>query len=158
MRRSSLARLVIGIGMFGAAAGLTTFHILQNFPGGQVWLSIVAALSAASSFAVVYWRDWRARSLVLVPRAVVLGVTVVLGAHLLFGFVFYLSVAILGFLRSDPAEISHLGAIAFTQVFAGGASLMNLPMTIPAGIVAALLFEVVDRDRTPLRTETVTPE
>jgi len=138
-------RLLLGVAIFGATAGVTTFFNLESFPAGRLGLSIVAAFSAGLSFAVVYWRDWRARSIALPPRAVVLGVTVVLGAHFLFGLGFYLLVVASTLFGSEPADFPHLFAIGFSFLFAGGASLLHLPVTILAGICAALAFELMDR-------------
>ena len=113
----------------------------------RAWWSASAGLSAALSFLLVRAFDWRLRLEPLWGRALVVGLSTVAVGHLLIGIVAFglLHVrALVWFGSSSPAANEVI-------VFVFGVSVFSVVkgwyFTLPLGIAAAALEEVLERRR-----------
>lgn len=109
-------------------------------------LGMVAAwsISVALAFAIVDWRNWRAPGRPLVARAVILGLTVVFLAYVVFSVIWWLiEIAIVLTFETSvwPHWNSDPWQILFTGIWGLIFGVQAVVYTLPFGVVAAILFQ-----------------
>jgi hypothetical protein len=146
----------LGVAVFGSAAVPATIAALwyvgflgfftSNLSG---WVTVfvyclAAALSTVFSFTLFDWFDWRLSRGPLLLRALSFAPLVVVVSHLVFGF-FYVPLALL--LTVDASDVEWREAFEMAFLFGYDTILYSIEITLPFGIAAAVLFEVLKRRR-----------
>ena len=159
MPAPSLRFLSFGLVFFGGAAalaGLVVFGVpeLLDPPTDRRSADIfatdvvlTAALSAVIPFTFLYLAGLRLRRGPLFLRAVLLGASVVIPAHLISGVVWYLVYAAHFLLDPSLQPLPEKGILLFGFLFAIAGTGLTIKFTLPLGIAAALAFEWLEGRR-----------
>ena len=154
MAQAALRSAYLGAAIFAGAAVVATllalWHVkyleklVQSFEG---WLTLLvfclaAVLATTLSFALFNWIEWRLTRGPLVLRALLFGPFVTVVSHLIYGF-FYLP--LFEALPGAGLNLGWRGTFEFAVIFGFQTLPYSIQITLPVGIVAALLFECLER-------------
>ena len=148
MHWRQLVLLLVGMALFVGAAILAMallpgrMHIPRT--AKVIFPLAVLGLSAAIPFAAVYLRDWRVRRGPLLWRGVSLGLSVVLGAHAIFGFVAVMAMLVLTGGGSALEPLRDLGVTLLSAPILSTFSFLGAYATFPCGAVTGVVFVLLE--------------
>ena len=149
----------LGAAVFALVAAVGSLIVmLVQFPPypdtpllGWVWFvsraSIAAGISAALSFGLLNWMGWRLRRGPLLVRALILGTATVVGSHLLVGSLHGLLVLAESAITTELIFSFGLATIGQWIGVTVYSVLLGVFYTVPLGIAAAVLVEILERRR-----------